>query len=158
MMAPPRTPFRLVVWTTVLGALLWSWTGGSAASEARGAATPQRARGGDGAFLTDGAFVGYFVALNSTKAKEDDRTDDTFPSLNRNLTSGAFTGQEGSARATSKLTATVDDIDTGLRSISANGSVSGSSHRDGATPRPASPTRVPTRSSHSPSASTGPRP
>jgi Ca2+-binding RTX toxin-like protein len=116
-----------------MAALVWSFASVAAASGSRGT------RGGSAEFLSDGAFVGYFVGLNGTKAKEDDDSDDTFPAFNRNLASGPLTGDEGSAKATSKLTATVDDIDAGLRNVTANGSVSGSSRRNGSTHAPGIP-------------------
>jgi Ca2+-binding RTX toxin-like protein len=79
--------------------------------------------------VSDTANLDYFVALNSTDTKEDDAQREDFASVDRHLGSGTFSGPEGDAKASSRVQGAVADIDAGLQSASATGTVSGSVHR-----------------------------
>jgi Ca2+-binding RTX toxin-like protein len=128
-----RAVVPLGVATAALGLLLAAVAPAGAAASG-GAATRGRGSGS----VSDSAGLDYFVALGSSETKDDSADGTQFDSFNRQLGSGSFTGPEGSASATSKLTASVNDLAT-LSLAKATGSVSGSTHRASSTNTPGIP-------------------
>src|SRR3954470_2702406 len=91
--------------------------------------TAHAGRGG-GRFVIDSADLQYFVALNGNDTKDDAASGEDFPSFNRQIGSGAFSGPEGTASAKSKEIASVTDIVTGdFETATATAEISGSAHR-----------------------------